>query len=413
MTEDSRTSRSGASAEAGRSADPADRTAVSFTAEIIDQAVETKATDIHLEIEEKGPKLRFRINGLLHDFPPPPTELYHNIVARIKVMSDLDVAERRVPQSGFATGLAAGRRVDMRVSTFPSVFGETIAIRVLDRANIELGFARLGFSAETAARYEGLLEMPFGIILVTGPTGGGKTTTLYASLNRLRNARKKIITLEDPVEYHIDGVVQGQINPRAGFTFAEGLRSILRQDPNVVMVGEIRDAETAATAMQIALTGQVVFATLHTNSAPGAVTRLLDMGLEPYLVSSALLGVINQTLVRHVCPDCRETCPPPPELLLRAGRDIEREVGAADFYRGRGCPACNRSGVRGRTGLYELMVLNQDIRELILRKPSVDEVAGAAMANGMITLRQDGLRKAAAGTALLEDVLRVTMRSDE
>lgn len=377
--------------------------------DIIRQGVSAKATDIHLEAEEKGLLLRYRINGLLYEFPAPPAELYENMVARLKIISDLDVSEKRVPQSGYASTAVQGRRIDMRVSTFPSIFGESASVRLLDRANIKLGFERLGFSPEVDEGFSRLLEMPYGMILVTGPTGGGKTTTLYASLNRIRDGRKKIITLEDPVEYHVAGVSQGQVNPKAGFTFSEGLRSILRQDPNVVMVGEIRDAETAAIAMQISLTGQVVFSTLHTNSAPGAVTRLLDMGLEPYLVSSSLLGVLNQTLVRHVCASCRERYQPSAEVMAEIGPEIEA-LGEAGFSRGRGCEACNQSGFQGRIGLYELMVVSRQIRELILAKPPAAQVTRAALENGMVTLRRDGLRKAAAGKVFLDDVLRLTGR---
>ncbi|HNQ35598.1 MAG TPA: GspE/PulE family protein [bacterium] len=391
------------------SATAEDQTAASLLIKIIGDAVHAKATDIHLEVEETGPKLRYRVNGLLYDFPAPAREIYARLLARIKVLSDLDVTERRLPQSGYCSFNAGDRRVDLRISTFPSVFGESAAIRVLDRNNIVLGFDRLGFQPEVLAQYLKILEFPYGMILVTGPTGGGKTTTLYTSLNKIRSGRKKIITLEDPVEYHIPGVTQGQINIKAGFTFAEGLRSILRQDPNVVMIGEIRDGETANTAMQISLTGQLVFATLHTNTAPGAVTRLLEMGLEPYLVSSSLLGVINQTLVPSVCQQCKAEYRPEAEVLAEAADDLKRFPGLK-FFRGQGCPRCNQTGVQGRLGLFELMVINRRLRELILSKPSVEAVTSAALEAGMLTLREDGLRKAAAGLAKLEDVVRITRR---
>ena len=386
-----------------------EQTAANALHNIVSQAVGAKATDIHLEIDEKGPKLRYRINGLLYEFPAPSAEIYPRVISRLKIMSDLDVAEKRVPQSGYSSFNTGNRQVDMRVSTFPSVAGETAAIRVLDRNNIILGFDRLGFSPDILPQHLRLLEMPYGMILVTGPTGGGKTTTLYASLNKVRTARKNIITLEDPVEYKLAGVTQGQINVKAGFTFAAGLRSILRQDPNVIMVGEIRDSETASTALQISLTGQLVFATLHTNTAPGAVTRLLDMGIEPYLVSSSLLGVINQTLVRHICQKCREEYQPDPEILAEIAPDLKKFENIK-FSRGRGCPDCNQTGFQGRIGLYELMVINRPIREVILGKPSVEEVTSVALANQMITLREDGLKKVAAGIATLEDVTRVTRR---
>ena len=386
-----------------------DQTAAVQLANIVNQSINSKATDIHLEIEENGPKLRYRINGILYEFPAPSAELYSRIISRLKVLSDLDVSEKRVPQSGYASYRSGDRQIDMRISIFPSIFGESSAIRVLDRNNIVLGFDRLGFSPEILPQYLHLLELTSGMILVTGPTGGGKTTTLYASLNKVRTARKKVITLEDPVEYHIAGVTQGQINPKAGFTFAAGLRSILRQDPNVIMVGEIRDTETAATAMQISLTGQMVFATLHTNTAPGAITRLLDMGIEPYLVGSSLLGVINQTLVGHICQKCKEEYQPDPDILAEAVGDLEK-FRNIKFFRGKGCPNCNQSGCQGRIGMYELMVVNSQIRAVILRKPSTEEVTTAALDSGMITIRQDGLKKVADGIVTIEDMVQVTRR---
>ncbi|MCX5642385.1 MAG: GspE/PulE family protein [Candidatus Omnitrophica bacterium] len=386
-----------------------DQTAAAQLANIVNQSISSKATDIHLEIEENGPKLRYRINGILYEFPAPAAELYSRIISRLKVLSDLDVSEKRIPQSGYASYRSGDRQIDMRISIFPSIFGESSAIRVLDRNNIVLGFDRLGFSPEILPQYLHLLELTAGMVLVTGPTGGGKTTTLYASLNKIRTGRKKVITLEDPVEYHIAGVTQGQINPKAGFTFAAGLRSILRQDPNVVMVGEIRDTETAATAMQISLTGQMVFATLHTNTAPGAITRLLDMGIEPYLVGSSLVGVINQTLVGHVCQKCKEEYQPDPDVLLESAGDLEK-FGKIKFFRGKGCPNCNQSGYQGRIGLYELMVINPRIRVIILRKPSTEEVTAAALESGMITIRQDGLKKVAEGVVTIEDMVQSTRR---
>ena len=386
-----------------------DQTAAVQLANIVKQSISSKATDIHLEIEENGPKLRYRINGILYEFPAPSAEIYARIISRLKVLSDLDVSEKRVPQSGYASYRSGDRQIDMRISIFPSIFGESSAIRVLDRNNIVLGFDRLGFSPEILPQYLHLLELTSGMILVTGPTGGGKTTTLYASLNKVRTGRKKVITLEDPVEYHIAGVTQGQINPKAGFTFAAGLRSILRQDPNVIMVGEIRDTETAATAMQISLTGQMVFATLHTNTAPGAITRLLDMGIEPYLVGSSLLGVINQTLVGHICQKCKEEYQPDPDILAEAVGDLEK-FRNIKFFRGKGCPNCNQSGCQGRIGMYELMVVNSQIRAVILRKPSTEEVTTAALDSGMITIRQDGLKKVADGIVTIEDMVQVTRR---
>ncbi|HOJ40388.1 MAG TPA: GspE/PulE family protein, partial [bacterium] len=281
--------------------------------EIVSQAVEVRATDIHLEVEEEGLRTRFRINGLLYEFPPPPLELYSAVVSHIKVLANLDIAEKRVPQDGYFKIRLASRDVDLRVSTFPTIFGEMVALRVLDKANILSGLEQLGFLPEVLHRWRMLLDEPYGMLLVTGPTGSGKTTTLYSSLNELDSVHRKIMTVEDPVEYHLKNVDQTQINPKAGLTFAVALRSILRQDPNVVMIGEIRDLETASIAFRAAQTGQLVLSTLHTNTAPGAVIRLLDMGVESYLVSASLIGVLNQRLVRTICPQCKEFYQPSPE----------------------------------------------------------------------------------------------------
>ncbi len=391
--------------------------ATSIVDSILSQAVEQKATDVHLETEETT-SLRFRINGLLYNFPAPEREFYQAIVTRIKVLANLDIAERRIPQSGAYKATVKDGEVNLRISTYPTIFGEAVAIRILDKRNILLGFDQLGFQPETLVRYRKILEEPYGIILVTGPTGGGKSTTLYSSLNKIKSARTHIITIEDPVEYHIPGLVQAQVNPKAGMNFATGLRSILRQDPDVVMVGEIRDGETASIAFQVAQTGQLVFATLHTNTAPGAATRLIDMGVEPFLIASSVIGVLSQSLVRTLCDSCKKEYQPPPEMVAelnlpphlspppQGGRNEEGE--ASFFCRGEGCNQCNGTGYKGRTGLFELMIPNEEIRELILKKAPTEKIKEAARRAGMQTLREDGMKKSASGIVALPDVLRIT-----
>ena len=386
---------------------------------VLSQAVEQRATDIHLETEENV-SLRFRINGFLYNFPPPPKEFYRAIVTRIKVLANLDITESRIPQSGAYKATVKGGEVNLRISTYPTIFGEAVAIRILDKRNVLLGFEQLGFQTETLARYNKILEEPYGIVLVTGPTGGGKSTTLYSSLNKIKSARIHIITIEDPVEYHISGLVQAQINLKAGFNFATGLRSILRQDPDVVMVGEIRDKETASISFQVAQTGQLVFATLHTNTAPGAATRLTDMGVEPFLVASSVIGVLSQTLVRTLCDSCKKEYLPSSEIIEELNlhphlppppsRGRIEEGGGSFFCRGRGCDKCNGTGYKGRTGLFELMIPNDEIRELILKKAPTESIKEAARRVGMETLREDGMKKAREGKIALPDVLRVTKK---
>jgi len=374
---------------------------------IFAQALEQRATDIHLEIEETT-SLRFRINGLLYNFPAPEKELYSAAVTRIKVLANLDIAERRIPQSGAYKAVIKGGEVNVRVSTYPTIFGEAVAIRILDKRNLLLGFEQLGFQPETLARYNKILQEPYGIILVTGPTGGGKSTTLYSSLNKIKSARIHIITIEDPVEYHIPSLVQAQINPKAGMTFATGLRSILRQDPDVVMVGEIRDAETASISFQVAQTGQLVFATLHSNTAPGAATRLLDMKIEPFLVASSVIAVLSQTLVRTLCEFCRKEYQPSSDAL--EGINLQEEPKPSFFCRGKGCNQCNGTGYQGRTGLFELMLPDEEIRKLIMEKAPTERIKEAARKAGMQTLREDGVKKSAQGIIALPDALRATKK---
>ncbi len=380
-----------------------DNSAVSAVEDIITKATELKATDIHLEIEEEGVRLRYRINGLLYEFPPPPLELYSPIISHIKVLSNLDISEKRVPQDGYFKIKLRDRDVDLRVSTFPTIFGEMVAMRVLDKKNIISGLENLGFLPETLHRWRMLLEEPYGIILVTGPTGSGKTTTLYSSLGELDSVHRKIMTVEDPVEYHLKNVDQTQINPRAGLTFAVALRSILRQDPDIVMVGEIRDLETAEIAFRAAQTGQLVFSTLHTNTAPGAIIRLLDMGVEPYLISSSLIAVLNQRLVRSICPSCKTEYQPLEEEIKMLDPEL---IGKNQkYYTGKGCHLCNGTGFGGRIGIFELMVMNEELRRLTMKKAELREIRDEARKTGMKTLREDGIIKVIEGKTTINEVI--------
>lgn len=380
--------------------------AVEAVEEIIRKAVELKATDIHIEIEEEGVKLRYRINGLLYEFPPPPLELYPAIVSHIKVLSSLDIAEKRIPQDGYFKLKLSDIDVDLRISTFPTIFGEMVAMRVLNKKNIISGLEQLGFLPQTLHSWRTLLEEPYGLLLVTGPTGSGKTTTLYSSITELDCIHKKVITVEDPVEYHIPNVNQTQINPKAGLTFATALRSILRQDPDIVMIGEIRDRETAEIALRAAQTGQLVFSTLHTNTAPAAPVRLIDMGIEPYLISSSLIGVLNQRLVRSICPNCKERYKPLKEELQELGIYTDTEF----LYRGKGCHICNGTGYSGRTGLFELMVMNEELRREIMINPEVSRITHLARKSGMKTLREDGIIKVLDGITTISEVIYSTKK---
>lgn len=381
--------------------------AVEAVEDIIRKAIELKATDIHIEIEEEGVKLRYRINGLLYEFPPPPLELYPPIVSHIKVLSSLDIAEKRIPQDGYFKMKLSGIDVDLRVSTFPTIFGEMVAMRVLNKKNIVSGLEQLGFLPQTLHSWRTLLEEPYGLLLVTGPTGSGKTTTLYSSLNELDSIHKKIITVEDPVEYHIQNVDQTQINPKAGLTFSTALRSILRQDPDIVMIGEIRDRETAEIALRAAQTGQLVFSTLHTNTAPAAPVRLIDMGIEPYLISSSLIGVLNQRLVRSICTNCRERYKPLKEELIQIGIPSD---GVEFLFRGKGCHICNGTGFGGRTGIFELMVMNEELRREIMINPEVSRITEIARKSGMRSLREDGIIKILDGITTISEVLYSTKK---
>jgi len=369
---------------------------------LVMQAIRDGASDVHIEPDRDTLRTRTRIDGILHEVPSPPKHLQSAIISRIKILSNLDIAERRIPQDGRFQMKIENREVDIRVSIIPTIYGEKVVLRLLDTANILLRLEDLGLSEELLKEYHKLIHRPYGIILVTGPTGSGKTTTLYASLDRINSEEKNIVTIEDPVEYHMEMIQQMQVNPKIGVTFASGLRSILRQDPDIIMVGEIRDIETAEVAIQAALTGHLVFATLHTNDAPSAVTRLIDMQVEPFLVSSSLAGIVAQRLVRKVCDSCREPCAPPTEVTK------EVEMKAPHIYRAKGCKRCLNTGYKGRIAIFELLIPDEEIRNLIVTKASAEKIRKAAQKHGMKGLREDGLRKVAKGMTTVEEVLRVT-----
>jgi general secretion pathway protein E len=373
---------------------------------LIEEAVTAEASDIHIEPTEDNLRVRYRIDGVLYDLEAPPRRLQAAVTSRIKLMAELNIAERRLPQDGRIRMTLNGRRVDIRVSTVPTVYGESIVMRLLDRSTVFLPFDRLGFAPQTAAVFSRLIEQPSRILLVTGPTGSGKTTTLYAALDKINSPEKKIITIEDPVEYQIKGINQIAVRPKIGLTFANGLRSIVRQDPDVIMVGEIRDLETAEIAIHSSLTGHLVLSTLHTNDAPGAITRLQDMGVEPYLIASVLSGVLAQRLVRRVCAHCRAPHEPDPADLMAIGVTDAQGV---RLWKGLGCDQCRKTGYRGRSGIYELFVVDEAVRGLILRKAPTHEIRKVAVEQGgMISLREDAWAKALAGITTVEEILRVT-----
>jgi type IV pilus assembly protein PilB len=373
---------------------------------IISTALHEGASDIHFVPFEDSLQLRYRIDGLLQEQPPPPRQMHAALVSRIKIMADMNIAERYMPQDGHIQIHHRGRRVDIRVGTMPTIYGESLVMRLLEKNTKALTREELGLDPERSALLSRLVEKPHGLFLATGPTGSGKTTTLYSILSSIYTPELKMLTIEDPVEYELPGVAQIPVRPGRNFTFANGLRAILRQDPDVVMVGEIRDSETAEIAIRAALTGHQVFSTLHTNDAAGAVTRLLDMGVEAFLISSALEGVLAQRLVRRICPSCRSESPPAPSLREKiktlSGRSVE-----GVFYQGRGCEACRGTGYRGRIGIFELLPVTPELRELILQKRSSDKIKTAARKT-MITMHQDALQKAAAGITSLEEILRVS-----
>jgi len=368
------------------------------------QALRDGASDIHIEPFETRSVVRLRIDGTLHDLIEPARALHAAIVSRVKIMAQLDIAEKRLPQDGRITLRVAGKPVDVRVSTIPTAHGERVVLRLLDKQAGRLDLTRLGMDAATLAQVDRLIREPHGIVLITGPTGSGKTTTLYAALSRLDAAALNIMTVEDPVEYDLDGISQTQVNTRIDMSFARALRTILRQDPDVVMIGEIRDLETAQIAVQASLTGHLVFATLHTNDAVSAVTRLVDMGVEPFLLASSLIGVGAQRLVRRLCLECRKPFAADPAQLRLLGL----APSGGTLYSARGCPACKGSGYRGRTGIYELLSVDDDFRRLIHDRASEQALREYALARGMRSLRDDGMRWAGEGVISIEEVVRVT-----
>ena len=375
-------------------------------------AIRDKASDIHFEPFEDKYQMRYRIDGVLYDMESPPSYISMALSSRIKVMADLDIAERRLPQDGRIALVMNGNPIDLRVSILPTMFGESVVLRVLDRSQVNLSLDMLGIQPADLKTIEELIHKPNGIVLVTGPTGSGKTTTLYSALKELNDVETKIITTENPVEYDIDGLVQVQIRPEIGLTFAKCLRSILRQDPDIVMVGEIRDLETAQIAIQASLTGHLVFTTLHTNDAPSTIARMLDLGLETFLITATLEGIIAQRLVRKICSKCKTEYEPTEEMLMELELRPE-EVGDKTFYYGKGCSQCNKTGYRGRTGLYEIMTFNDELRDLIMNHASTAVLREAARRAGMKTLRENGLKAIFDGITTLDEVSRETIAAEE
>lgn len=377
---------------------------------IIDRAVEKRASDIHIEPFGNHLRVRYRIDGVLHDAESPPQNLQAATVSRIKIMAKLNIAERRLPQDGRIRLPMRGKEIDLRVSTIPTMHGESVVLRVLDRSMVRLDFSTLGFDDRQVKLFRSILQKPDGIVLATGPTGSGKTTTLYASLVELNSPEKKILTVEDPIEYQLDGVNQIQVKPQIDLTFANVLRSILRQDPDTIMVGEIRDLETAQIAVQAALTGHLVLSTLHTNTAAAAATRLLDMGVEDYLLTSTVNGVVAQRLARTLCTHCREPYEALPEMVAQLG--LERFVKPpVKLYRAVGCDHCNQTGFRGRISILEIMEVSDPIRQMILRHAEANEIQRVAVEGGMRLMFEDGVNKALQGLTTIEEVLRVTRES--
>ncbi len=382
---------------------------------IIKNAIKDEASDIHIEPDEKVLRVRYRLDGVLHEVLSLSKNLEAPVVSRIKIMSDIDIAEKRVPQDGRIMYELDGRKIDLRVSTFPTVDGEKVVIRILDKSKMVMKLEDLGFTPTVLERFNKVIRYPNGIILVTGPTGSGKSTTLYAALQKINSIDKNIVTIEDPVEYKIPLVNQSQVNPKAGYNFASGLRSILRQDPDVIMVGEIRDYETAEIAIRAALTGHLVFSTLHTNDAASAVTRLIDMGVEPFLVASSVVAIMAQRLVRKVCPHCKEEVKLSPKMLeqIKTVLPPNVDVSSLTFYRGRGCEICKGTGYLGRTCINELLIPDEKIREMIVDKVPATKIKLYARQKGMLTLREDGLLKVVEGTTTIEEVMRVTQRDED
>jgi len=391
---------------------------------IILTAIKDGASDIHVEPERRGVRVRYRVDGVLHETMAVPKYIQAPLISRLKIMANMNIAERRIPQDGAIPIRAESKDYDLRVSCLPTIYGEKIVMRILDKSNVLIGLGKLGFLPHTQARVEELISQPNGMFLTTGPTGSGKTTTQYSVLHKINSVDRNIITIEDPVEYQLDGISQVQVHKKAGLTFASALRSFLRQDPDIIMVGEMRDLETAEIAIEASLTGHLVLSTLHTNDAPSAVTRMVDMGVEPYLISATVIGCLAQRLARKICPKCRESYEVDVEDLRRFGyhpeqqSEMERILGAeraeelkgktkVTLWRGVGCDNCRQSGFRGRLGIYSLMEINDEIQDLVVRRAPLGDVREAAKANGMLELREDGLVKVLEGITTAEEVMRV------
>jgi type IV pilus assembly protein PilB len=390
----------------GIDASPDEKPIIRLVSSVLQHAVGESASDIHIEPQAREVSVRFRVDGVLREVMSIPSKLQHSVTARLKLLAELNIAEKRLPQDGRFSVKIGDQRVNFRVASLPTAYGEKIVLRLLDTANVEVDLGKLGFAQRDYERFEAVFRRPYGATLVTGPTGSGKSTTLYATLKELNTPEKNIITVEDPVEYKIAGLNQVQVNPKIGLTFASGLRNILRTDPDIVMIGEIRDMETAKISVEAALTGHLVLATLHTNDAPSAVGRLTDMGVEPYLTSSAVDCVIAQRLVRRLCDRCKEPVEIEREILEGMEFPFALAPEGLHFHKAVGCHRCGDSGYRGRTGIYEVMVISEEIRKMILMKASAGEIGSVAESQGMVRLRDDGLLKAAEGTTTIEEALK-------
>ena len=404
----------GAAGDVAKEEEKEEAPIIKLVTQIIAEAVKNRASDIHLEPLEDKFRIRYRIDGVLHEVPGPPKQLQPSIISRLKIMAGMNIAEKRLPQDGRIRIQGAGKDLDLRVSTLPALYGESVVMRILDKSSFMLGLKELGFLHEDAATFEKLIHLPYGMLLITGPTGSGKTTTLYASLSYINKPNKKLITIEDPVEYQISGINQVHVKPSIGLTFASGLRTMLRQAPDVIMVGEIRDFETASIAIQAALTGHLLFSTLHTNDAAGAFTRLIDMGVKSYLVSSTVQAVMAQRLVRKICDNCREDYQPSLEELYVLGhKQGDPKAAGIKLWRGRGCKNCNYTGYRGRIGIFELLLNTDEIREMVIKRMPSPEIRDAARRHGMKLLREDGLSKVMEGITTISEVVRITHGYEE
>jgi type IV pilus assembly protein PilB len=394
--------------EVGAAAAAADAPVVKLVNSLLSDAVARGASDIHIEPYEKQLRVRFRIDGMLHEMMSPPFKMKNAITSRLKIMAELDIAEKRVPQDGRIKVRMHGKPIDLRVSTLPTIFGEKVVMRILDQSNLQIDLAKLGFHPSALARFLNAIESPYGMVLVTGPTGSGKSTTLYSALQKINKTHSNIMTAEDPVEYNIHGVNQVNVHEEIGLTFASALRAFLRQDPNIIMVGEIRDLDTASIATKAALTGHLVLSTLHTNDASSSINRLVDMGIEPFLVSSSVLLIIAQRLVRRLCDKCKAPTSMHPEVLRELG--IMENPDELRLFEPKGCPVCNDTGYKGRVGLYEVMEISPTLREMIVDRASTSEIKAQAEKEGMLTLRSDGVEKFKDGRTSLEEVLRETAK---